>query len=174
MLTPNFSASQNSGSPESPTFTDISTGSDSAITQRRLYLLQSDGTYLVPSGTTTSYIQWAYADTSITPSNILTQDTALSATVDWLDINNTVLYTKTIAFGFDAFGWNFYYGLTQTQVPITNPSVALSINYYYNKMVLRVLLDSAEQAISYASDIYSAQICFDSETFMIQNASFNF
>lgn len=172
-LTPNFSASSNSGSPSIITFVDTSTGSDSSITGRRLYMLQADGTYLVPSGTTTDYVVWALADSSISV-DVLTQDTALSVTVDWVDINNTVLYTKTIAFGFDAFGWNFYYGLTQTQIPITNPSVALSTNYYYNKMVLRVLLDSAEQAISYASDIYSAQVCFDSETFMIQNASFNF
>lgn len=172
-LTPNFTATQNSGTPNEITINDTSTGSDGAITQRRVYLLQSDGTYLVESGTVTDYEPWPYADSSITL-DVLTQDTALNITVQWLDVSNTVLYTKTIAYGFSAYGETFYYGLTQNQVPIQNPAVALSTNYYQNKMKFRVFLDSADQAISFASDIYSAQVMYDAETEMITNESFYF
>lgn len=172
-LTPNFTASQSSGTPSTITLTDTSTGSDAAITQRRVYLLQADGTYLVVSGTTTDYEAWAYASSTISL-DVLSQDTALSITVQWLDSGNVVLYTKTIAYGFSAYGETFYYGLTQSQVPIQNPAVALSTNYYQNKMKFRVFLDSADQAISFASDIYSASVCYDASTEMIANKAFYF
>src|SRR3990172_265316 len=101
MLTPNFTASQNSGTPSVITLTDSSTGSDVAITQRRAYLLQANGEDLGPTGTSTYYIQWAYANSSI-DIDVLSVDTALSITVQWLNVSNTVLYTKTIAFNFTA------------------------------------------------------------------------
>ena len=52
-LVPNFTASQFSGTPSIITLTDTSTGSDVTIAKRRVYLLQSNGTFLVPTGTTT-------------------------------------------------------------------------------------------------------------------------
>lgn len=172
-ITPNFSASQSSGLPGTIVLTNTSTGTDVTVVARRVYLLQSDGTYLVTSGTTTDYMVWALADSTISL-DVLTQDTALAITVVWVDINGNAVVSKEIAYGFAAYGETFYYGLTQGQVPITNPAVALSTNYYQNKMALRVYLDSADQAISFASDIYSAQVCYDNETFLIANASFNF
>src|SRR4051812_32015248 len=95
-LTPNFVASQAGGTPQNLTLTDSSTGSDGAITQRRIYLVQADGTYLTPSGSTTDYIAWAYANASITISDILSNDIALSILVQWLSVTNVVLYDKTI------------------------------------------------------------------------------
>jgi hypothetical protein len=171
-LTPNFTGSQNSGTPSICTFADTSTGSDVSITQRRIFLLQADGTYLTGNGVI-NYDTWAYADASISL-DVLSQDTALSVTVQWLDISNTVLYTKTISFGFDAFGQNFFYGLSDGQVPITNPPVALSTNYYQNKLQFYCYLVSAEQAILYASDIYKAQINYDADQWMISNENYFF
>ena len=173
MLTPNFTATQNSGTPSYITLQDTSSGSDVSIVSRRIYMLQSDGTYLVPDGNSTDYVIWAIASSTISL-QVLTQDTALSITVDWVDVNGDVVETKTTAYGFQAFGETFFYGLTKNEVPITNPNVALSTNYYQNKLLLRVYLDSAEQAISFASDIYAAQVAYDSETFLIANANFNF
>lgn len=172
-LTPNFTSSQNSGNPLLLTLQDTSTGSDVLITSRRVYLLKSDGTYLVPTGTTTNYIVWAYNLPSIDIS-VLTQDYALSIQVDWINVSGTVLYTKTVASGFTAYSETFYYNLTQGQVTIQSPNIALSTNYYQNKMLLRVLIDSGNQAISFASDIYSASICYDSASYLIANTKFNF
>jgi len=169
MLTPNFSVSQLAGSASQFTLTDTSTGSDGAITVRWVYLLQADGTYLVPDGTTTDYIVWAYANSSITL-DLLTQDTALSILVEWRDAS-TDLYDKTVAVGLDAFGQNFFYSLSDGQVPITNPPLALSQDYYQNKLQFLCYLKSAEQAITYASDITKAQQNYDLDQWMQNNAA---
>jgi hypothetical protein len=172
-LSPNFSCSQNAGSPGIFTIQDTSTGSDVLVTQRRVYLLQADGTYLVPSGVTTNYIEWPIANSTISL-NVLNQDTALEITVQWLNLSNVVLYDKTQVFGFDAFGQNFFYGLSDGQVPITNPPVALSTSYYQNKIQFYCYLVSAAQAIAYASDLYKAQSCYDLDQAMINNQQYYF
>jgi hypothetical protein len=170
-ISPNFTASQNSGTPNIITLTDTSTGSDGTITKRRVYLLQSDGTYLVPAGTSTSFIEWSLADVSISL-NVLTQDSALSITVQWLTSANTVVANKTTSFAFTAYNETFYYGLTESQV--ANANLTASTNWYQTKMILRVELDSAYQAISFASDIFSAQSALNRATFISTNSSFFF
>jgi len=170
-LTPNFTASQNSGTPNLIFLTDTSTGSDGTITKRRIYLLQSDGTYLVPAGTATNYIEWALVDTT-TSLNVLIQDTALSITVQWLTSVNVVVATKTTSFAFTAYNETFYYGLTESQV--ANANLTASTNWYQTKMILRVELDSAYQAISFASDIFSAQAALNRATFISTNQSYFF
>jgi hypothetical protein len=170
-ISPNFTASQNSGTPNIITLTDTSTGSDGSISKLRVYLLQSDGTYLVPTGTTTSFIEWNLADISISL-NVLTQDTALSITVQWLTSVNVVVANKTTSFAFTAYNETFYYGLTESQV--ANANLTASTNWYQTKMILRVELDSAYQAISFASDIFSAQSALNRATFISTNSSFFF
>jgi hypothetical protein len=170
-LSPNFTASQNSGTPNLIFLTDTSTGSDGTITKRRIYLLQSDGTYLVPAGTVTDYIEWALVDTT-TSLNVLIQDTALSITVEWLTAANVVVANKTTSFAFTAYNETFYYGLTESQV--ANANLTASTNWYQTKMILRVELDSAYQAISFASDIFSAQAALNRATFISTNQSYFF
>ena len=170
-LSPNFTASQNSGTPNLIFLTDTSTGSDGTITKRRIYLLQSDGTYLVPAGTTTNYIEWALVDVT-TSLNVLIQDTALSITVQWLTASNVVVANKTTSFAFTAYNETFYYGLTESQV--ANANLTASTNWYQTKMILRVELDSAYQAISFASDIFSAQAALNRATFISTNQSYFF
>lgn len=170
-LSPNFTASQNSGTPNLIFLTDTSTGSDGTITKRRIYLLQSNGTYLVPTGTATNYIEWALVDTT-TSLNVLIQDTALSITVQWLSAANVVVANKTTSFAFTAYNETFYYGLTESQV--ANANLTASTNWYQTKMILRVELDSAYQAISFASDIFSAQAALNRATFISTNQSYFF
>jgi hypothetical protein len=170
-LTPNFTASQNYGTPNIITLTDTSTGSDVSITKRRVYLLQSDGQYLVPDGTNTDYIDWSISDTSINL-NVLTQDSALSVTVQWLTSSNVVVVYKTQAFAFTAYNETFYYGLTESQV--ANANLTASTNWYQTKMILRVELDSAYQAIAFASDIFSAQAALNRATYINTNQSYFF
>ena len=170
-LSPNFTASQNSGTPNLIFLTDTSTGSDGTITKRRIYLLQSDGTYLVPAGTVTDYIEWALVDVT-TSLNVLIQDTALSITVEWLTASNVLVANKTTSFAFTAYNETFYYGLTESQV--ANANLTASTNWYQTKMILRVELDSAYQAISFASDIFSAQAALNRATFISTNQSYFF
>lgn len=170
-LSPNFTASQNSGTPNLIFLTDTSTGSDGTITKRRIYLLQSNGTYLVPTGTVTNYIEWALIDTT-TSLNVLIQDTALSITVQWLTAGNVEVASVTTSFAFTAYNETFYYGLTESQV--ANANLTASTNWYQTKMILRVELDSAYQAISFASDIFSAQAALNRATFISTNQSYFF
>lgn len=170
-LTPNFTASQSSGTPSIITLTDTSTGSDGTIAKRRVYLLQANGTFLVPAGTTTDYIDWNLAQASI-DLNVLSQDSALSITVQWLTSGNVVVTSKTTSFAFTAYNETFYYGLTESQV--ANSNLSASTNWYQTKLILRVEIDSADQAITFASDIYSAQAALNRATFISTNQALFF
>jgi hypothetical protein len=170
-LVPNFTASQYSGTPSVITLTDTSTGSDVTIASRRVYLLQSNGTFLVPAGVTTDYIEWDLVDTSISI-NVLSEDSALSITVQWMSGLDTIVTSKTTSFAFTAYNETFYYGLTESQV--ANSNLTASTNWYQTKLVLRVEIDSANQAITFASDIYSAQAALNRATYISTNQSFFF
>lgn len=162
----NFSVSQSTATPTVLRVTDTSTGADAAITQRRIYLGKDDGTYLVPSGTTTDYIAWALADT-YKEADVLDKDYSLNVRVDWLDVNNNVLYSKTVLYAFTMNSEIFYYGLTQNQA--SNPAIAQDQNYYQNKMQLRCNIDEANNAVTYGGDISSAQAALDRALQMINN-----
>jgi hypothetical protein len=170
-LTPNFTASQNSGLPSTIVLTDTSTGSDVTITQRRVYLVQANGTNLVPTGTTTDYIQWSIANATISL-DVLPEDAALSILVQWLNVSNVVVQSKTTSFAFTAYNETFYYGLTQSQV--ANSNLTASSNWYQNKMTLRVEIDSASQAIIFASDIFTAQAALNRATYISSNSNYFF
>jgi hypothetical protein len=85
---------------------------------------------------------------------------------------NTVVANKTTSFAFTAYNETFYYGLTESQV--ANSNLTASTNWYQTKMILRVELDSAYQAISFASDIFSAQSALNRATFISTNSSYFF
>lgn len=167
-LTPDFSASQPAGQPSVITLTDTSTGSDGTIAARRVYLLNSLGEYVVPDGTSTDYVVWDYAENSI-DIDCLTQDAALSITVNWVDSGGAIVETKNILCGFTEYNEEFYYQLTQGQV---GSNIQYDTTYYQNKMQLRVLIDSGNQAITLGDDIYSAQDCYDQATYLRLNGNF--
>lgn len=168
-LTPSFSVSQPIGNPSVVQVTDTSTGSDVAITSRRVYLEDYEGNYVVPSGVTTSYVPWPLTSPTLSI-DCLTQDSALQVTVQWLNVTNTTLYTSSSLEGFTLYNESFYYSLTQAQAMVSNPSyIAQDTNYYNNKMKLRLFIDSGNQAISLGNDITSAQICYDSASYIVAN-----
>lgn len=168
-LTPNFSTSQQAGLPSDVIITDTSTGSDVAIVERRVYLVNYAGEYVVADGTTTDYTVWPLAQSSISI-DCLTADTALTVTVDWVDVSGVTLYTKTVLAGFTLYNETFYYSLTQGQAAVSNPSYILQdTTYFQNKSKLRCLIDSGDQAVTLGYDITSAQTCYDLATFMVTN-----
>lgn len=168
---PNFTASQSSGTPNIITLEDVSTGSDVTIAKRRIYLLQANGTFLVPNGTTTDYINWDLAQSSINL-DVLSQDSALSITVQWLTSGDAVVTSKTISFAFVAYNENFYYSLCQMLVG--NSNLSASQDWFQWQLDLRVQLDSAEFAIQYASDIFTAQAALNRATYISTNSGYFF
>jgi hypothetical protein len=173
-LTPNFSTSQQAGLPSNVIITDTSTGSDVAIVSRRVFLVNYAGEYVVADGTTTNYTVWPLAQSSISI-DCLTEDTALSVTVNYVDAGGVTLYTKTSLAGFTLYNETFYYSLTQGQAAISNPSYILQDNtYFQNKSKLRCLIDSGNQSVTLGYDITSAQICYDLATAMVSNQNLFF
>ncbi len=171
-FTPAFNVSQ-SVDPTSFTINDVSTGSDGAITQRRIYLTTASNTTLVPTGTTTQYINFPLIDgASIALVGILPVDYALSITLQWLNVSNAVLYTLTQDYCFTANDEAFYFSLTTLQT--SNPGVINNSNYFQNKSLLRLYIDSANQSIAEGNDVYKSQFCLDQAQVMINNSSFYF
>lgn len=160
-LVANFTAAQPVGEPSDIELIDSSTGSDVAVTQRRAYLRTSVGSFLVPSGTSTDYIQWVYSDASIIV-DVLTQDMALEIQVDWLDVSNNILYTLTKVIGFTSYNENFLYGLVQQLV--ANPRNIQDDDFLDNMFLTRTFIDSGNQAVLIAQDIVGAQQCYNAAT----------
>ena len=62
-------------------FVDESTGV--TVTGRKIYLLLDNGEYLVPSGTTTSYIDWPTSSPSPFQVNVLDKDYSIQISVEF-------------------------------------------------------------------------------------------
>lgn len=165
MPTATFSASQSYGLPSIVTVEDTSSGLVS-VASRIVFLTTGYNTLLVTGGTA-----WPLVDTSISI-DALDKDYALSITVQWLDSLGAVLYTQTQLLSFTLWNEQFLYDLTQDQTGL--PSVIQDTNYYSNKMMMRVEVDSGNQALSLANDIAGAQGCYDRATFMRLNQNIFF
>lgn len=170
-LVPLFTVTQPLGSPSEITLTDSSTGSNVAITQRRVYFQKWDGSFLVEDGTTTDYEAWALADTSAT-FDVLPASEALKVTVQWLDVSNAVLYDKIGYYGLTEDAEEFDYGLTQNVA--SNNQLINDNNFWRNKLKLRILIVSGNNAITNVSDIYSAQQCYDMATALQTDSEYTF
>jgi hypothetical protein len=171
-LVPNFTTSQTAGSPSVINIEDTSTGSDVAVTQRRVYLQDWQGNYVVPSGTTTNYIQWSIGQSTIAI-DCLTEDMALEVTVEWLNVSNVSLYDKTELVGFTLYNETFYYSMTQAQAAASTPTTILQdTTFLQNKSNLRLFIDSGDQAVVLGYDIVSAQQCYNLATNLNTNQDF--
>ena len=165
----NFDTSQTVGYPSIVTIEDTSTGSDGNIASRRVFLVNSEGEYVVPSGTSTDYVVWPYADSEI-DIDCLDFDSALDITVLWLDNSNVTLYSKTLLKGFTLYNNTFLYGLTQAEATQSKPpNIIQDTQYLQNKAALQIYIDSGNQAITYGDDIVSAQNMYNAATYMTNN-----
>ena len=166
-----FSTSQTIGATGSINIVDSTTGSDVTATQRRIYFVTATGQYLTTSGlsTTIAYVDWPIAQgTSLTITGILTEDMALDVTLAYLNVSSVIVAELTQLQGFKLFNESFYYSLTQSQASQNQPSpmIIQDSNYFMNKMIFRVLIDSGDNAITYGSDIVSAQNMYSLATYM--------
>lgn len=157
-FTPDFTTAQLAGTLTSFTITDTSTGDESAITDRFIYLRKYDGTYLVPNGTTTDFIEWPMADDTLTIEDILDKDYCLDITVVFLS-GSTIADTKIILTLFTGYGDVFLRKLTQAVA--ANRELINRANYWVNKNKVRVLYDDAAQGTSFLNDQTIATFCLD-------------
>lgn len=161
-LTASFTAQSVAGSNSKILFTDTSSGSDGTIVTRHIYAITDIRTFLVVSGTTTKYEVWDFADTTITL-NLLSKDYALKLVAQWINGSGTIVKDYTIdAQGFTQYNENASFQLTQALTG--NPLLINDNNFSQNKWALRDFIDSGNQAILQASDLYNAQRCYDAGT----------
>ena len=162
-LTVSFSISQSPLTPGIISATDTSTGVDASVTKRRITFTTNLGTTLVVSGTSTSYNDWALANTT-QAFNVLTSDAACSVLVQWLDVNNNVLYSSTQSYCFAYFNKAFLYQLVQAQA--LTPSILQDANYNANVATFYTTIIGALNAVTFGSDIAASQACLDRGTTM--------
>ena len=162
-IVPSFTAvPSTSGDATALILQDTSTGSDGAIVSRQINLYQTDNSQL-----TGNPIGWAYPSPNPITINPFTQDCAIQITINWLNSGGATLYTASLLYDATFYAELFYATLTRNQS--SNFSVTADTNYYSNKGKLRGLIDSANQAISIMSDIFSAETCISLYQNMINN-----
>lgn len=164
MFVQNFSASQNYLIATTILLTDTSTGSDSNIVSRSVFVQDANGNTLANVG-------WALANNTISL-NILTQDSACVITVQWLDVNNAVLYTSTQTFCFPANNQQFFYYLVQMKG--LNPQIPADANYNSNMALFYTYLVGAMSAVAINADIKASQSLLDKATYMQQQQNLFF
>lgn len=169
-----FTSSQDAGNITVATFTDTSTGLV-GVTGRLIYLQKYDGTYLVPTGTTTSYVYWPYQSGTGDTINIdcLDKDYSLFVTVVFYS-GSSIAYTAT-SYAYGLFtGYSELFLRKLTQVVAANRLLLTNKNYWENKIKLRTLVDDAEQAISLINDQTIAQWNLDEAKKLTDNPSLFF
>jgi hypothetical protein len=166
----NFSASQSLGELSTLTLTDTSTGLGS-YTSRLIYIQKQDGTYLVPSGTITDFIEWAAASSTKDIEDLLDRDYALLVTIKWLN-GSTIAYTKVLLYCFTGYTREFLLDLSRAQA--ANPALLNSKNYFSNKLKLRCLVEDADELVELADDQTGAQLCLNQAKELTDNQVYFF
>jgi len=139
--------------------TDTSTGSDVAITDRKILLYDISNTLL---GT----YDWPIADSSITI-NPFTKDISVNVVVNWVDVDGNTLYTYSLLFAAVQFAVQFLYSLIQQLQ--AKPTKVNDQVFFDNLKLLDLLIDSAQLAIDTGGDQYSAETCISLYQNMINN-----
>lgn len=109
---------------------------------------------------------------SVTIDALGDSDKALRIVTQWLDVSNTVLYDSTQYVGLTLYNESFDYLLTQLMA--ANAVLIGDNNFFPNKELLRTYIDGGNQAISFADDLYNAQLCYDKATALRVSSQYYF
>lgn len=157
--------------PSSFILTDNSSYSGEAqntFSGRKIYLYKIDGTTLVPSGTTTTYINFPFSDGNSIELDVLKQDMSLNILVEW-ESNNPQpgsVYELEVVYTFLEYTQQFKYGVIQQWQ--ANPNVINDTQFYKGLTVLNTEISNAEQANRY-QDQTSAQYAIERAKYIIDN-----
>lgn len=169
-----FTVTPNPTDPTSFTLTDTSTGSDTNLTDRNVYLYQTNGVTLVPATDTKAYIDWPIASGStLAITGLLSQDYSLNIVVNWISSSPEMggIYTNSVQYTFTGNTTLFINGLIQ-QIA-ANPQLENSYNFMGNLAKIYVYLQNALNAQIYLQQ-FSAQGALNQAQNLIQNQSLYF
>jgi len=168
---PSIAVSQLAATPQNITVVDDSTGADVAIVGRRLYIQTAQSTYLVPSGTTTDYITWLLANTSITV-DVLTEDQCVNIICQWLDVSNNVLYSYENQYPLAEYNKQFLVALVSAQG--LTPGIVQDTSYRGNMATFWVNITAGINQVEFSADIAGGQNLFNQATYMRINSNLYF
>lgn len=162
--------------PSSFILTDTSDYTDepqATFSGRRIFLYKTDGTTLVPSGTTTDYIDFPYSAGDFIEIDVLNQDYSLDILVEWISLapQPGSVYSLEVVYTFLEYTNLFIYGVIQTMR--SNPLVINDTNFYTALMQIYVEKKNAEQANRY-QDQDNAQQSIERAKYFIDNSQFFF
>lgn len=168
---PSFAASQHYSTPLRITLTDASTGSDTDVVERRVYVQDYTGAYLKETGQSADYKVWLLVETTVNL-DLLLKDTAVKITVLYVNVSGTTLYTNVQYVDCDANGQSGKYSILQKWV--SNPAIINDVNYLTGLQQLETYLDGAIGAIATGQNLTLSQQCLDGAKYMIDNQSIFF
>lgn len=170
----NFTITPDATDPTSFVITDTSVGSDTNITDRQIFLYQSNGSLLLPAGSTTNYIDWPLPlATPLAINGLISPDYSLNIQVNWISsapISGST-YTQTLLYTFYGNTELFINGLIQ-QIA-ANPQLENSYNFMGNLAKMYVYLQNAQNATTFMQQ-FSAQGALNQCQNLIVNASLYF
>lgn len=170
-----FTTTQVIGESSEIVIADTSTGSDAASSTRRVYLQNSLGQYVTESAVTdaVAFTLWPIASGNSLTLDVLENATALDITLMYVNVSGVSIAQATDLRGFTLYAEEFGYSLTQAQAQqgTPPPTILQDVSYYTQKMMLRVNIDSGNNAIEYGDDIVSAQSCYDLANYQVENES---
>ena len=146
---------------------DTSTGSDGAITGRKINVYQANNALLGAS----PYDFPLSAGSSITI-NPLDKDYGVTVVMTWVNSGGTPIYTANAIGAFVQYALLFLQSLTQTQE--ANPNIINDQNFMGNKFKLFTEIQSALNAITAGQSVFSAQSCISRYQKLINNSAYYF
>lgn len=164
---PDFTTSQVLGQPSQIVIADAHTGTDAAVVGARVQVVDSAGNYLVVTGNTNNYSTWATISSPLTLA-LLTKDTAVYITVNYVNISGATLYTKTLLRGFTLYATTYFIYLTKVQS--SRPYLIDKANFQDNEIKLLCAIQEATSAITY-NDILSSQAALNRANLLINSPS---
>lgn len=170
-FSPSFAVAQTGSNAGYVILTDDSSGSDVLIVGRKITFTDSQGNTVVPTGTSTTYVDWPLATNPISV-NLLNQDMALSIRVDWLNSLGASIYDLTEEYPLLRFNKNNFVYLFQQQA--LKPGIVQDANYYSNLAQYYTNIVGATAMVEDADDIAGSQNCINRATEMLNNQSLYF
>lgn len=144
---------------------DNSTGSDTNLTDRTIFLYKTDNTLLVAA------IDWPISESSITI-NPLDKDYALNVFVSWTSSSPLAppsTYTKSLIYAFVGYGQA--YSNTLLQFLATNQQMVNDQSWYGNFLKLILEIQNAQNAISQGANLGNAQAAILRYQLLLNNAN---
>lgn len=141
---------------------------------RKIYVIKIDGTTLVPSGVTTSYISWPFSDGATkTITGVLSTDYSLLINVVWDSLSPQVGSTYTAQEVETFLNYLKQFRSGQVSNLSDNPSILQDTNWYTDMLKLQVEINNAEEATDDGQQ-FSAQAAIDRGLYLVQNSQFFF